>query len=418
MRKVLILLGCFMFLSSTIFAQYEDDDLENNKTIKQDSVKKNVLSSLKFTSYIQTQFQLGEKLASLRVGNDNTDLNKSFNRFGIRRGRVKMIFEKGIATGVFQLDITEKGIGVKEAFINIADLIKTSSSFRVGVFNRPFGYEVNHSSSKRASPERANIITTLFPEERDLGAMLTLQAPKTSAWHNIKLDLALIAGNGIKIDMDSKKDFIAHISFQKKLHKQTNISGGIAYYRGFVYQGSANVYSMKDKKFVVNTNTNNLGAFAKREYFGADVQFTTTTNFGETEILAEYIFGTQPGEKDNSKSPNYTTLPTHDTYIRNFAGAYISLLQALGNTPLYLIVKYDFYDPNKKVAKNDIGLFGTDKGDIAYNTWGVGLLWKINNQLKLTSYYDWISNEKTNNLTGFEKNLADNMFTLRLQFKF
>ena len=47
-----------------------------------------------------------------------------------------------------------------------------------GVFNRPFGHEIGYSTSGLESPERATIIQYFFPDERDLGAMLTLRTKK------------------------------------------------------------------------------------------------------------------------------------------------------------------------------------------------------------------------------------------------
>ncbi|MCB0850394.1 MAG: hypothetical protein KDC20_11680, partial [Bacteroidetes bacterium] len=61
---------------------------------------------------------------------------------------------------------------------------------------------------------------------------------------------------------------------------------------------------------------------------------------------------------------------------------------------------------------------GTTKADVAYKTFGSGLLWQLKNGLRLTGYYDWILNEKSANLTGYEKDISDNVFTLRLQYKF
>jgi len=42
------------------------------------------------------------------------------------------------------------------------------------------GYEVCYSTSSLESPERATIIQYFFPDERDLGAMLTLRTPYPS----------------------------------------------------------------------------------------------------------------------------------------------------------------------------------------------------------------------------------------------
>lgn len=416
----MILLGCVLTLSTTFYAQQQETDSIQQLDQRMQSLEKEIrtLKQFKFSGYIQTQFQWGEKSASLKVGNGNTDVNQGFNRFGIRRGRFKTEYEKGIASGVFQIDLTEKGLGLKDAYISIKDPWVGSNSLKVGVFNRPFGYEVSYSSSRRESPERATVITTLFPEERDLGVMITLQAPKSSSLDFLKLETALIAGNGIKLDMDNRKDFIAHLSANKNFKEKMKLGGGISYYLGSTYQGSTSIFKMSGKEFIEYNDSANFGAFAKREYFGFDLQFEATTKLGKTKLFGEYLFGIQPGNNSSSKSPNYSTLPTSDTYIRNFNGYYITFVQDLGNIPLSVVAKYDFYDPNTKVAKNEIGVNRTGKGDIAYTTIGGGLLWQVNNNLRLTAYFDWINNERSSNLNGFEKDITDNVFTLRLQYKF
>jgi phosphate-selective porin len=118
--------------------------------------------------------------------------------------------------------------------------------------------------------------------------------------------------------------------------------------------------------------------------------------------------------------------------MRKISGAYAILTQDLGTLPFTAIVKYDFYNPNTEVSGNDIKAAGsgTDKGDITINTIGLGLMWRINPALRLTAYYDIVSNETTENLKdkkddkgkitqyGWENDRKDNVFTLRLQYKF
>lgn len=422
MKKTIKLLCCILCFTTATVAQQNDEAVKSLEQLEQqvesheNAIKQ--LKQFKVSGYVQTQFQYGEKNASLKVGGANSNFNESFSRFGVRRGRIKFTYEKGIAAGVFQLDITEKGIGLKDAYVSIKDPWAGSNIFKVGVFDRPFGYEVAYSSSRRESPERAMVTTTLFPEERDLGAMLRLQASKNSPWRFVKFDAAIIGGNGIKPDIDNRKDFIGHLSFNKTIKENSKISGGVSYYLGGVYQGSSTVYTMNGNSFESKKDTSNYGAFAKREYVGVDAQFATSTVLGMTSIYGEYLFGTQPGDKSSSKSPNYSTLPTGNTYIRNFSGFYVTLVQDLGALPLSLIAKYDYYDPNIKVSNNDIGLNGTGKADIAYANFGGGLMWRINESLRLTAYYDKISNETSSNLTGYSGDLSDNVFTLRLQYKY
>ena len=420
MKKITILFSClFIFLVG--YAQQESelnplDQLEQQTQKQDDEIK--VLQKLKVSGYIQTQFQYGEKDASLKLGAVNENRDKSFNRIGIRRGRIKFVYEEGITSGIFQLDITEKGVGLKDVYLNLKDPLFGTNALRTGIFDRPFGYEISYSSSRRESPERSTIFQTLFPDERDLGGMVILQASKTSSWNFLKLEAGLFAGNGIKQETDNRKDFIGHLSANKNIGDNAKFGFGVSYYNGGVYQGTENIYTMQDKVFVLNNDAYNKGEFAKREYIGFDGQLNMASHMGMTQLRGEYLLGTQPGSKSGSKSPNASALPNTDTYIRNFRGGYAMLVQDLGTLPLSAVIKYDWYDPNSKVSKNEIGQNGTDKGDIAYNTIGMGILWRASNNVRLQAYYELANNEKSENLSGNTENLKDNVFTLRLQYKF
>lgn len=168
----------------------------------------------------------------------------------------------------------------------------------------------------------------------------------------------------------------------------------------------------------MDSTASNIGKYAKREYFGIDAQFGVMSRLGLTSLSGEFITGTQPGDKRGSKSPNGSTIGSTDVYLRTFSGAYVSLVQDLGKFPFSVVVKYDWYDPNTKISKDEIGLNRTGKGEIAYQTTGFGLLWKINNNLRATAYYELVNNETSKNLTGFKTNIKDDAFTLRLQYKF
>lgn len=421
MRRINILISSLL-LCATSFAQQQEPEqtpiekLEQQTRVLEDAVS--VLQKFKVSGYIQTQYQFGEKGSALKVGTANENPEKTFDRFGIRRGRIKFLYEDGITSGVFQLDMTEKGVGFKDAYLNIKDPWVGTNALKAGIFDRPFGYEISYSSSRRESPERSTVFQTLFPDERDLGAMLTLQASKTSPLNFIKLEAGLFAGNGIKQETDSRKDFIGHLSIAKNIGSEAKFAVGGSYYNGSVYQGTQNVYSMKDNGFELNSDASNKGGFAKREYVGFDGQFNILTGAGMTQLRGEYLLGTQPGAKTNSKSPNASALPTTDTYIRKFNGAYVILVQDLGQSPFSAVVKYDFYDPNTKISNNEIGLNGTTNGDIAYNTLGLGLLWRASNSIRVQAYYDMVKNEKSENLAAFKEDIKDNVFTLRLQYKF
>ena len=201
------------------------DTLTNHVAVIRQDV--DVLKSIKLSGYIQTQFQYGDSTGAsaynggaFGAGNDK--------RFMIRRGRLKAQYDapvndKGISTSqyVLQFDVTEKGLAIKDAYGKFTDPWSGWFSITAGMQNRPFGYEIIYSSSLRESPERGRLSQLIFPGERDLGAMLSIQGPKTSNWNWIKFDAGFFNGNGAPgvgvdvSDFDKKKDFIGRLAILK-----------------------------------------------------------------------------------------------------------------------------------------------------------------------------------------------------------
>jgi len=89
-----------------------------------------------------------------------------------------------------------------------------------------------------------------------------------------------------------------------------------------------------------------------------------------------------------------------------------------------VVVKYDWYDPNKKLKGKEItGLNGTTSTDIRFDTWGFGYLYDWDENVKLSVYYDMVKNESTlisstDKLKDFSKDIRDNIITMRVQYKF
>ncbi len=422
--KKTITLFLFAALAATAAVAQETEPTEIEALqSRTDALESDVskLKRLKISGYIQGQYQYGQEEAVLKVGEKiNENANKGVNRIGIRRGRIKFAYEYGIASGVLQLDVTEQGVKFKDVYLNVKDPWVQSFQLRAGIFDRPFGYEIGYSSSRRESPERSTVFQTLFPDERDLGGMLVLQAPKTSQWNILKLEGGWFAGNGIKPETDNKRDFIGRLSVNKTFGNSSALGAGVSYYNGKVFQGNKDVYTMSGNTFVLSDDEANIGKYAKREYVGFDAQFGIASILGMTKITAEYIFGQQPGIELGSKSPNYSVRPLVPTYIRPFSGGYAMLVQDLGKWPLSVVAKYDWYDPNTKVKGDRIGAADSYTGfaDCAVSTVGFGVLWRITGSLRLTAYYELNYNEKSANLDTYSRNLKDNVFTLRLQFKF
>jgi hypothetical protein len=168
------------------------------------------------------------------------------------------------------------------------------------------------------------------------------------------------------------------------------------------------------------------GAIAGRSYGGADIQLSYDFPFGLTTLRAEYIAGVQPGT--SSALTSLSATPTTDNYKRNFNGAYFYFLQNLGQSKHQLVVKYDWFDPNTDVAGDEIGktplafkgdtYVKTGKADLKYSTLGLGWTYRWDSNVKIVAYYDMVTNETSENVAKVTKDLSDNVFTLRIQYKF
>ncbi len=450
MNNRLIFLLCTSIMLQLVSSNVSAINFGNSDTSNADSLRQakalEKLSRIKISGYIQAQFQFADSAGqqSFNGGNFPAGVDK---RFTVRRGRLKVQYDgKPISKGwsitqyVLQIDATEKGLALKDAYVKLTDPWVGWLSLTTGMQNRPFGYEIPFSSSTRESPERGRMSQIIFPGERDLGMMFTIQAPKSSQWHFIKVDAGMFNGTGVRnagldaSDFDNIKDFIGRASISKSTHSE-NIKYGLGmsyYYGGYridtvgVYKTGVDVNGVEGfvqqykKSDFYNVSLSNRKQ-AYRKYYGFDAQFSIDWFPGITTIRAEYIAGDQPGFSATTVSP--ASVNTSDIYKRKFNGAYFYFLQSIGHTPLQAVVKYDWYDPNTEVKGNNIGRnVVTGKAfnatDIRYDTWGFGLAYRWDDNIKITAYYDIVKNEKSKNLSGYQKDLKDNLFTLRIQAKF
>lgn len=391
--------------------------------------------NLRITGYMQPQFQVAEADgAPSFAGGNFAQFSKS--RFMLRRARIKIEylltakekFPKALFS--FQIDATERGVIVRDMFIRLYETKSNNFSITTGFFARPFGYELNLGSSFRESPERGRMSQILMPGERDLGVMLTHEPQnKKHKLYHFKLDAGFFNGQGASgtTDFDSHKDFISRFMLKPYIINKVEVAGGLSlllggWKNGTKYLYSSGTNSSGDKIFRVDSSVSNLGKSSPRHYYGGDVQLKIHHGWGETEWRAEYWFGTQPGTQNSTFNPGI--LPTANgipvpTYVRHFEGAFFYFLQNIINTKNQLIVKYDWYDPNIKVQKAQIGKPGTNfsSADIKFSTAGLGYVYHFNPQTKLILYYDIVKNESSN-ITGYTTDLKDNVFTCRLQFRF
>lgn len=388
--------------------------------------------NFRVSGYMQPQFQVAQSKneKSFDGGDFAPNVN---NRFMLRRGRIRFDYvhfaEK---TGpsvqfVFQFDGSERGVFIRDFWGRLFENKYKLFAVTAGMFARPFSYELNLSSGDRESPERGRMSQLLMKTERDLGAMVSFESRKhTNALKYLKIDAGFFNGQGLSAttDFDSHKDLITRVAVKPiNLNKTLSLSAGVSYLDGGFLQNTKYIYQMKNlsagKTFVVDSSVANMGKIAPRKYYGADVQLKIKRKAGFTELRAEFITGKQTATMASTETPASLLTGNEGYYIRKFNGAYFYFLHNIFNKHHQIGIKYDWYDPNTSVEKNDIGKTGTSLhvSDIKFSTLGFGYIHYINDNVKLLLWYEKVINEKTQ-LAGYTDDIKDDVFTCRLQFRF
>lgn len=469
----------------------------------------------KISGYIQMDFQsffvpdsIGATTPFFATFSGGNFVNRyTTDRFALRRGRLKFTNEGTNHKGVFSFDVSERGVGIRDLYIKYTEPWMNSFSLYGGMFNRPFGLEIDYSSSERETPERSRIIQTIFPHERDLGIMAEFQMPEESSLPWLNLRAAVVNGNSTAIETDNYKDLLGRLGAHFE-NEETNFSfkAGISFYNGkvkHIYEPVDTIASNTTTKFYIynfedivdstgrttkgfvldslgSVATGTMGGAVDRKYMGFDIEMSFNSPFGKTTLRGEYISGTQPSAinyKDveqayiiyngmNSFSPTGPFLgvswpmydqpqpynpvsikPTeknHHTFIRKFSGGYFYLIQNIFNSDHQIVFKYDWYDPNTEIAGANItyddDLYLNDPtyikpyvspADIKFETMGIGLNLQMNEKTKLMIYYEHPKNEITdlkayegdirlgrNPSPGYDRDIKDDVVTVRLQYKF
>jgi hypothetical protein len=387
---------------------------------------------IRISGYLQPQFQLAAEKGTKSFNGGDFPATSN-NRFMLRRGRLRFDYihfaeKKGPSVQfVFQFDGTERGVFIRDFWGRVMENKFQLFSLSIGMFARPFSYELNLSSSDRESPERGRMSQLLMKTERDLGAMVSFEPrKKDNPLRFLKIDAGFFNGQGLAAttDFDSHKDFISRIALKPyPVSKRITLSAAISYLDGGLMNNTKYIYTngsnAAGKTFIVDSSLGNTGKIAPRKYYGADIQLKIKNKFGYTELRGEFITGTQTATLATSETPPALLTGTDGYYIRKFNGAYFYLLQNIFNPHHQLVIKYDWYDPNTAVKKDDIGKAGTNlnASNIKYSTWGFGYIYYINDNLKALFWYDKVINEKTQ-LSGYTTDVKDDLFTCRLQFRF
>ena len=433
----LLLLICLV-VKSDLSAQFLMDMIDTTKELGRGmlSVYKK-FDHIRISGYIQPQYQLASEPGIFNYSGGDF-AKDSDNRFMLRRGRIRFDyahldeFRRPQFQIVFQFDGTERGVFIRDFWGRIWENKWESFAFTTGMFARPFGFEVNLSSSDRESPERGRMSQILMRTERDLGMMVTYEPRKsTSALRYFHVDAGLFNGQGLtgNVEFDGFKDFIGQIALKPiPLTYFLKLSGGISLLYGSLLQSNPYTYRLQTddnsgKNFVADSTSTLPGDRMPREYFGFNTQLKWNHQWGATELRGEYWQGTQTSLENVTETPgSIPFLPNGAAvpfYIRQFNGSFIYFLQNIINAKHQVGVKYDWYDPNTKVKGSDIGKTGNNlnAADLRYNTVGLGYTYYMNENVKFVLWYD-IVNSESSPLPDPDGKRNYKILTVRVQLRF
>lgn len=398
-----------------------------NETFLETKATVDKLAKIKLSGYVQTQWQYADSNGQASIAGGSFPANTK-QRFSLRRARLKTTYKTATSGYVLQVDVAQTGLAIKDANATLMEPWLKTFSATLGVFDRPFGHEISYSSSSRESPERSRVFQTLFPGERDLGAKLEIAPPpEMGMLQYLNFKGGVFTGmRENAVENDNEQDLIGRLGFQAPFYDlNMAIDGGVSTYLGKVTARNDTVFAIGTGAAGQTAMVRDLGNLSQtldRNYYGVDLQFYYDLPvIGGTSIRGEYLWGEQPGVSGNSSFYPGSAVPV---YKREFAGWYAILVQNI-LTKNQLVVKYDVYDPNVDADASDIGVpeAGLTAGDIGYATLGLGWIFHWDENVRLTAYYDMVSNEKvsssaTGGLVPFKKDLDDNVLTLRAQMKF
>ncbi len=375
------------------------------------------------TGYLQTQYQRAQSAGILSFSGGDFGKN-SADRFMVRRGRLKIDRADKYSNIVFQIDATQNGVMLMDAFIQLHQPGSKTFLFTAGLFNRPFGHSIVYSSGYRDFPERARVFQTLMPRERDIGAMVTYHP--SNAFKFITAEFAVLNGSGYSSrDYDSKKDIVGNLGFKfdSLANKKFHIGFGGSFYKGTVRSNTETYFSSTANGYLKNTSADHINWNAARDYYGVNLQLQYDNTFGKTLLKTEYVEGKQPGIGSSASitgpasSMSFSSQPETDLYLRQFNGYYVWLTQQVAKTGLTAMVSYDVYDPNQDISEMEIGKENnTTAGDIKFSTLGYGVSYLIGQRIKLTVYNEHVVNDGTT-LPKYINDLKDDVFTTRLQYR-
>ncbi|MBI3951611.1 MAG: hypothetical protein HY314_14260 [Acidobacteria bacterium] len=226
--------------------------------------------SLRPEIFIQTRYStLPHKGATIEDIESNFRLSRIETRWS---GHINERFGLGL-----EIQYHPAPDGSPEELVNDAFMeyyLSDHATLRVGQLVKPFGFDIQQSSSVRESPERAIFAGYFFPGQRDRGALLfgDLDFLNTPALKHVQYFAAVLNGNRFFTDSNRQLNYLFRL---RKQFEAINLAAGVSVQLG---------HQLLPPGFSGNNHEN---------VFGVDVQYA----WGRFGLRGELVAGNRPSTR-------------------------------------------------------------------------------------------------------------------------
>jgi hypothetical protein len=287
------------------------------------------LKKLKIGGFVQSRYEYHQDAM------DGWDNYKNQNRFYVRHAYLGAKYEGKNAEYFLQIDANNNdGVALKDAEATFVDTW-TPFNFRltIGQFKLPFGYEILQSDADREMPERAAVITGIFPGDRDRG--LRLQG----SYGVFRLKLALV--NGASFGQKDPSDYRGVVQNGYDPNGFKTVVGRLGADLGWLSGGLSGMWGRTlDIKWPDPTKSNPGSMYYYQQLrLGADAQgYIDVPGVGGLALKGEVIWARKTNRDYEFWGPADSCLD------RTSLGWMVTAVQNIGPY-LGVAVRLDQYDP-------------------------------------------------------------------------
>ncbi len=377
------------------------------------------------SAYLQGQYETHQDSQN-QLTPSGAPLNQ--DRFSVRRARASVTGEWQYAAMVMELDANSTNgpqVDLRKAEASLQYRPDRSlpplAMATVGLFDAPFGFELDESPRTRFFMERSTMSRAMFPAEPDLGLRLA-GAASFFRW-------TIAAQNGeplgeaspyVEQNPSGSKDVFFRFGVDTTPLPDLQVAGGMSAIRGQGFHAGTPAASSSLQWHDINQDgvvqqSELVGVAAQnatpsinfdRWALGADLRTSFRWWLGVAKIYGEFYVA------QNFDRSLYIADPVATGLDQRELGFYVAGQQEITTWAL-VGLRYDFYDPNSNA-------FDKRGGNLipfseAITTISPLAAFVLPDRARLILQYDAIHNAYARSAVGVPTNLKDNILTLRLQ---